>query len=277
MKDAKRERAALTARVEKKALRAMAGAMPAPINSDHLTVLGVLAAFGVGAGYALSAVSPHWLWLSSVMLAVNWFGDSLDGTLARVRGAERPRYGYYLDHGVDAFTTAVIGAGIGLSPFVPLTLALALVLLYLVMSINVYLEAHVYGVFRMDYGVVGPTEARIVLIIINAGLVLLTTGLDIAEDDIRATATVVLGAFAILMLGLLLWRFAGNLRHLATLEPLQRGEDPEERGHHGETVAPPARTDADPPTGGHADSGAGADPRPTEPASPTGSAPGDRP
>lgn len=228
MKDAKRERAALTARAERKALDVMARAMPAPVQPDHLTAIGVLAGLGVGAGYALSGFSPHWLWLSSAMLVVNWFGDSLDGTLARFRSRERPRYGYYLDHGVDAFITTIIGLGIGLSPFVPLPLALGLVLLYLLMSINVYLEAHVYGVFRMDYGVLGPTEARIILIIVNTGLVFLTTGLEIATSAIRTIAALALSGVAALMIGLLTWRFATNLRRLARLEPIHgRDADPE--------------------------------------------------
>lgn len=163
MKESRRERGSLTSRHEKRALEAMARRMPAAIHSDHLTLLGVVAAIGVTAGYVLSHVSPHWLWLPSAMLVLNWFGDSLDGTLARVRNAQRPRYGYYLDHGVDAFTTAAIGIGLGLSPFVSLYAALALVILYLMMSINVYLEAAVYDVFRMDYGVVGPTDRKSVV------------------------------------------------------------------------------------------------------------------
>ena len=224
MLDAQRKRASLTADAERKALQAMARAIPPSINSDHLTVIGVVGAIGVGAGYALSVRSPHWLWLASAMLVVNWFGDSLDGTLARVRGTERPRYGYYLDHGIDAFTTAIIGSGIALSPFVPLEIALVLVLLYLIMSIMVYLEAHVYGVFRMDFGWIGPTEVRILLIGVNALLVFLITGLEVPARHIRTTATLVLSAAATGMLGLLLWRFIRNLRHLSRLEPLHRGE-----------------------------------------------------
>jgi archaetidylinositol phosphate synthase len=224
MKESVRERAALTAAVERRVLQALARRMPAPVHSDHLTILGVLAALGVGAGYALSGLSPHWLWLASVMLVVNWFGDSLDGTLARVRSAQRPRYGYYLDHAVDAFTTAVIGVGIGLSPFISLYVGLAVVILYLMMSINVYLESTVYEVFRMDYGVVGPTEARILLIIGNGLLVWATAGLGIAPARIEPVASVTVAVLVGVMGALLVWRFAGNLRTLARAEPLDRGE-----------------------------------------------------
>ena len=107
MKESKRERAALTAGVERRVLTWLAERMPRAITSDHLTLIGTLAALAVGAGYMLSGRSPHWLWLASAGLVVNWFGDSLDGTVARVRRTERPRYGYYIDHAVDGFTTTL--------------------------------------------------------------------------------------------------------------------------------------------------------------------------
>jgi phosphatidylglycerophosphate synthase len=151
------------------------------------------------------------------MLLVNWFGDSLDGTLARVRGAERPRYGYYLDHIVDAYSTAVIGLGIGLSPFVHFGLALGLVVLYLVLSINVYLESAVFGVFQLGYGGIGPTEARIVLVLANVLLVLA------GPDPAVVTITNWVGAALSLgMIATVAVRFARNLAALARLEPLSR-------------------------------------------------------
>ena len=157
---------------ERRLLRAIAARLPAWITSDHLTLIGVLGAVGTGVAYALSGNSIAWLWAASGFLLVNWFGDSLDGTLARVRRAERPRYGYYLDHIVDAFATAAVGVGIGLSPFVGLELALLLVVLYLALSINVYLETAVFGVFQLGYGPFGPTEARLTLVVGNTALAL---------------------------------------------------------------------------------------------------------
>lgn len=130
-----------------------------------------MGALGAGVAYALSALSPAWLWVAGMLVLVNWFGDSLDGTLARLRRVERRRYGYYLDHVVDAFATVAIGAGIGLSPYVPLSVALAGVVAYLVLSINLYLESTVFGVFRLGYGRIGPTEARIALVLANGLLV----------------------------------------------------------------------------------------------------------
>ena len=131
---------------------------------DHMTVLGVLAALGIGAAYWLSGRDPAWLWVASGLLVVHWLGDSLDGTLARVRRIERPKYGYYLDHLVDAGATIAIGAGLGLSPYMGLATGLAVVIAYLALSINTYLETQVFGVFSLGYGRFGPTEARVGLI-----------------------------------------------------------------------------------------------------------------
>src|SRR5206468_7298838 len=141
-------------------LRAIAARLPRWVTSDGLTVVGMAGVLGTGAAYALSTLSTAWLWAASAHLVVQWLGDSLDGTLARVRGAERPRYGYYLDHVVDAFSTAVIGLGVALSPYVNPCVALGVVIVYLALSINVYLESNVFGVFRLAYGRLGPTEVR---------------------------------------------------------------------------------------------------------------------
>lgn len=203
---------------ERRLLRAIAGRLPQAVRSNHLTVLGVLGAVMTGAAYALCARDPVWLWVASACLAVNWFGDSLDGTLARVRGAERPRYGYYLDHSVDAFSTAVIGLGAGLSPYVDFALALGLVLAYLVLSINIYLETAVFGAFRLGYGRIGPTEARLVLIAGNT-LLALTQGL---AAPIERIANVVLFAALVWMVGMLAVRFGRNLKALAKLEPQRK-------------------------------------------------------
>jgi archaetidylinositol phosphate synthase len=230
---AARQRKALTADVEKRTLQAIARRLPPWMRSDHLTLLGVIGALGVGTAYGLAVLSPHWLWLASAMLVVNWFGDSLDGTIARVRRSERPRYGYYLDHAVDALTTIMIGAGIGLSPFVDLRAALVLVVLYLVLSINVYLESSVYGVFRMDYGVVGPTEARIILIVVNALLVWLVLGPGIPPATLSFYGTLAIAAMATAMLALFLHRFFRNLRRLGAMEPLSRGK-PDEKSPKGQ-------------------------------------------
>jgi phosphatidylglycerophosphate synthase len=215
-----RELTFLLAAPERRLLRAIAARLPRWVNSDHLTGLGVLGAVATGAAYALTAYDVRWLWLASAALALNWFGDSLDGTLARVRQVERPRYGYYLDHLVDAFSTAVVGVGVGLSPFVRIEVALLLVVAYLALSINVYLETAVFGVFRLGYGRIGPTEARIILIVLNT-LLLSSAALGrVALDEAAALSNGVTLVLAGAMGVTLVVRFVGNLRHLARLEPV---------------------------------------------------------
>ena len=142
---------------------------------------------------------------------LHWLGDSLDGTLARVRKSERPRYGYYLDHLVDAFATAAIGIGLGLSPHMLLAVGLAIVVVYLILSINTYLETHAFGVFTLGYGRFGPTEARLVLIGVNTLLALGIVGSGLLD---------VLGiGLAAAMIVALIARAGRNLKRLAELEP----------------------------------------------------------
>ena len=211
---ARRELTFLLAEPERRLLRAIAARLPRWVTSDGLTALGMVGAVGAGVAYALSTLSAAWLWAASALLVVNWFGDSLDGTLARVRHVERPRYGYYLDHIVDAFSTAAIGAGIGLSPYVNLGVALAGVIAYLILSVNIYLESQAFGVFRLGYSRIGPTEARIVLIAANATLAL--SGPSAAAVPI-ATGTVT--ALVVGMLIMVAVRIGRNLSQLARLEP----------------------------------------------------------
>lgn len=226
MADPQRQLTFLLASPERRVLRWIAARLPGWITSDHLTALGVLAATATAAAYALSGLHPAWLWGASAALVVNWLGDSLDGTLARVRGTERPRYGYYLDHAVDAYATAAIGIGLGLSPYVSLGVALGLVVVYLALSINVYLESTVFGALRLGYGRLGPTEVRLILIVVNTGLALHHHVPGLAGVPIRLVADGVCAALALAMLALLAGRFARNVRDLARLEPLPRASRP---------------------------------------------------
>src|SRR6266446_10221706 len=214
-----RELTFLLAGVERRILVRLAARVPRSIRSNHLTALGTIAAAGAGAAYALTHYSPAWLWVASLMLAINWLGDSLDGTLARVRGTQRPKYGFYLDHVVDAFSTAVIGLGIGLSPYVDLGLALGIVVVYLAMSINVYLESTVFGVFKISYGRVGPTEVRLILILLNTAAFVTTGWPSPLPVPIDVLANWTLGVLLGGMVALFIGRFARNLYRLAKLEP----------------------------------------------------------
>ncbi len=216
---APREKTFLLARREARVLEWMAQRMPARVTPDHMTMLGVLAAFGIAAASVLSNGDRAWLWAASALLVVHWLGDSLDGTLARVRKAERPTYGYYLDHLVDAVATAVIGLGLGLSPYLLLATGLAIVIAYLVLSINTYLETQAFGVFSLGYGRLGPTEARLGLIALNTALAL-GAGLEASVAGLGVTLLDVigLGAVAAMLAGLAV-RAARNLRVLAEREP----------------------------------------------------------
>ncbi|HEX4735022.1 MAG TPA: CDP-alcohol phosphatidyltransferase family protein, partial [Thermoleophilaceae bacterium] len=147
--NATREPNFLLARHEKRLLTAIARRLPRWILPDDLTALGVASAIGICVAYCATNADHRWLWVASALLVVHWLGDSLDGTLARVRGIERPRYGYYLDHLVDAISTACIGIGLGLSPFMLLATGALIVVAYLMLSINVYLESYALGRFSI--------------------------------------------------------------------------------------------------------------------------------
>ena len=220
--DAERQSTFITTRFERWALPRLAASLPRWVVPDHLTALGILAATVVTVAYILSTRSPHWLWLANAALVVHWFGDSLDGTLARVRKIERPRYGFYLDHLTDAYSTTAIGLGLGFSPYMLLAVGLAIVIGYLVLSINVYLETHVYGKFRYGYGILGPTEARLILMGLNL-VALLVGPIPFHVAGIGLTVFDVLGiAGALSMAGLLARRVVRNLRDLARAEPPRR-------------------------------------------------------
>jgi phosphatidylglycerophosphate synthase len=223
METAARHLTFLLAEPERRTLRWTAARLPRSWTPNRLTAIGVGGALVVGAGYALARFHPAWFWLASLGLAVNWFGDSLDGTLARVRHIERPKYGYYIDHMVDAFNTAVIGAGIGLSGYVSLPLAMLLVIIYLALSINVYLESSVLGVFDLGYGIFGPTEIRLLLVLVNAGLFAGASWAGLAAPSVAAIGNAVLAAVCVMMVLSLAARFAKNLSRLARLEPARRG------------------------------------------------------
>ena len=220
--DAERQSTFITTRFERWALPRLAASLPRWVVPDHLTGLGILAATAVAVAYVLTTRNPHWLWLANGALLVHWFGDSLDGTLARVRKIERPRYGFYLDHLTDAYSTTAIGLGLGFSPYMLLAVGLAIVIGYLILSINVYLETHVYGKFRYGYGILGPTEARLILICLNF-VALLIGPIPFHVKGIGLTVFDVLGIAASLsMAGLLARRVFRNLADLARAEPPRR-------------------------------------------------------
>ena len=164
----------MLAPLEKRVLIWLAHRMPSWVNSDHLTALGLLSLMAAGLCYWYSSINTIGLWLVIACLVVNWFGDSLDGTLARVRNRQRPRYGFYVDHVVDMFGTLVLLGGLGLSGWMSLPVAVGLIVVYFMLSIEVYLTTYTIGTFHLSFWKFSPTELRILLCIGN--LVLLFVG-----------------------------------------------------------------------------------------------------
>ena len=165
--DAVRIQTSVLNALEKKVLVWLAERQPKWMTSDILTYMGSLGAAVIAAGYILSAWNINFLWLSSLGFVINWYGDSLDGTLARVRKTQRPVYGYYLDHTVDAINEVMIFVGVGLSGLIHLEIALLALVMYFLITINVSINAHLKKEFKLTYASMGPTEFRIIMILIN--------------------------------------------------------------------------------------------------------------
>ena len=159
--------------LEKKALVWLAERQPSWVVSDTLTIVGILGSVMIAAGFILSDMNINWLWLSIAGFFVNWYGDSLDGTIARVRGTQRPVYGYYLDHTVDVINEALMFIGVGLSTLMRLDVALLLFIAYLCLTLNVSMNAHLKGEFRLTYGKLGPTEFRVIACVLIAVIIFL--------------------------------------------------------------------------------------------------------
>jgi phosphatidylglycerophosphate synthase len=216
--EARRDLRSLTAGVEKKALLWLAARTPAWVTPDHLTGLGLLAMLVAGVAYRFSAERPALLLLVNVALLVNWLGDSLDGTLARFRERCRPRYGFYVDHLVDAFGALFLLGGLAVSGYMSERVALALLVAYLLVSINIYLATYTLGVFKISAGPVGGTELRILLALGNLAL-LAQPRFRVLGRQVLLYDVVGLAAVAALA-GVLIVSTARNTRALYTLERL---------------------------------------------------------
>jgi archaetidylinositol phosphate synthase len=169
-KDAFRLQESFTAAAERKALAWLALRLPAQVNSDHLTLIGFVAMFLAGASYAFARTNRAGLILATLFLALNWFGDSLDGTLARLRNRQRPRYGFYVDHMIDTFGGFFLMGGLAISGFVDWRIALGMFVAFLMLSVEVYLATYTVGIFQLSFAKFGPTEIRILLALGNLGL-----------------------------------------------------------------------------------------------------------
>ena len=167
MKQANRIQTSFLSRYEKKILVRLAERMPTWVTSDMLTFVGFLGALIVATGYALSNLNLNWIWLANLGFVVNWFGDSLDGSLARFRGTQRKVYGFFIDHNVDVINECIMFAGVGLSPLVNMTFMAGVLVAYLALSVYVYIDCYLKGEHRLTYAGFGPTEFRLVAIVVN--------------------------------------------------------------------------------------------------------------
>ncbi|HET9130336.1 MAG TPA: CDP-alcohol phosphatidyltransferase family protein [Terriglobia bacterium] len=168
--NATRQQQSILTSLEKRSLAWMAARLPDWVNSDHLTILGFAGMILTGLSYYLARWDRRMLLVGIFFLALNWFGDSLDGTLARYRNRLRPRYGFYVDHIVDAFGILCLLAGFALSGYMSLTVAMGFLIVYYLVNIEIYLATYTVGVFKLSYGIFGPTELRVLLAIGNIAL-----------------------------------------------------------------------------------------------------------
>ncbi len=216
--DAQRHSTGLLTGIEKRVLIWLAQRLPARINSDHLTALGLVSMFLVGVCFAVSPQHPRALWGVVFFLAANWFGDSLDGTLARVRGHQRPRYGFYVDHILDTFGALFVLAGLSISGHMTPIIAAAFLIAYYILSIEIYLATYCVGRFRMSFWGWGPTELRILLAIGALTLlvkpVVTIAGMRFPLFDVGGA----IGAIGLLVTAII--SAIGNTRRLYTAEPL---------------------------------------------------------
>ena len=168
--DAIRLQESFTSGLERKALIWLAVRLPSWINSDHLTLLGFVAMFLAGTSYAFARTNRSCLMLATIFLMLNWFGDSLDGTLARIRNRQRPRYGFYVDHIIDTFGGLFLMSGLAISGLIDWRIALGMFVAFLMLSVEVYLAAYTLGTFRLSFAKFGPTEIRLLLALGNAAI-----------------------------------------------------------------------------------------------------------
>lgn len=214
---------------EKRALVWLAHRQPRWMTSDTLTYIGVTGAFLCGLGFALSSLNIQFLWLSSLGLVINWYGDSLDGTLARVRGTQRPKYGFFIDHTIDAITITMMCVGAGLSPLLRLDVALCVLVAYLILSVYTYVCTICTNQMRLTYGKLGPTEFRLIVIIFNTlfiftpwrNLTYTIGDADFTLFDIIASCVVVI----IMTLWLVQWLI--DRKRLSAADPLRKISDEE--------------------------------------------------
>ena len=214
---------------EKKLLVWLAERQPAWMTSDRMTFIGFLGAVVIALGYTLTNYHYTFLWLASLGFLINWYGDSLDGTLARVRHHQRPVYGFFIDHNVDCINESIMFVGVGLSPFVKLDIALLVLAAYLVLSIYVYINAHLKNEFKLTFAKMGPTEFRIIMILVNTLFIFIRPLREFRQDITLFGHSVQLGILDYIAVVILLFMVIIYLtslfkdaREYARIDPLDK-------------------------------------------------------
>ena len=220
--DAVRIQTSLLNASEKKVLVWLAKRQPEWMTSDMLTAIGTVGAVIIAVGYILSGYNINFLWLSSFGFIVNWYGDSLDGTLARVRNRQRPIYGYYIDHTVDCLDEFMIFIGIGLSGLMNFELSLMILALYFMLTINVSINAHLKKEFKLTYARLGPTEFRILAILANTVLVLIPSLTEFSLFGLSFLDYVGIVVFLVLLI-IYLTTIAKDAKEYAEMDPMPKG------------------------------------------------------
>lgn len=216
---------------EKVVLHALARRMPHFVTSDQLTGIGVLGAVFVLVGYALTTYGPAWLWLANAGFLLNWFGDSLDGTLARVRNQQRPLYGFYIDHNLDCVCAFLMVLGAGMSAYMSLTSALLIIVPYLLLDVFVMINAHLKNEFRLTFAKLGPTELRIIIIFVNmlfyfcAPLRQWTCSIEFLNKSYSLSALDIVGiGISVCLLAIYSVSFWQDAKQYARIDPLVKGD-----------------------------------------------------
>ena len=215
--------------LEKKVLIWLAERQPKWMTSDMLTYIGTVGAIIIAIGYILSSRNNNYLWLSTLGFIINWYGDSLDGTLARVRNTQRPVYGYYIDHTVDAINEVVIFMGIGLSGLMHLEFSLMALVAYFLITINVSINAHLKKEFKLTYAGLGPTEFRLIMIIINTIYIYSTTlrnfsvAVEVFGREINLKSLDIVGiSVTIILFIMYFYEIFNDAKEYAVIDPLKK-------------------------------------------------------
>ncbi len=217
--------------VEHKALVWLAARQPAWVTSDFLTLIGTIGSVIIALGYILSGKDINWLWLASLGFIINWYGDSLDGNLARFRKTQRPVYGFYIDHTVDCINEFLMFGGIGLSALMHFNLAMLLFIFYLLLTLNVITNAHLKGEFKLTYAKLGPTEFRLIVIIVNTCFILFkplrdfTAHVDMFGCGVELKALDVVGTVILVILAAIYFiTIISDARGYAKADPLKKNK-----------------------------------------------------